>query len=161
MSGAQRVHDTELLKKQCIMKGVDPEEIKGCEYSTSTPLPTPPPKSSYSTATSHRCYGNACIPFLSHPAPHLDVYSTSFTPTYLTPLARSLAPPHHHTHRHRCVPVRRTAARRRGHWIGACCDAFPWSRQRSQDLNIPPRPPAPHTLRNLPKNTLSNASRDS
>jgi aspartyl/asparaginyl-tRNA synthetase len=28
MSGAQRVHDIELLKKQCVMKGVDPEEIK-------------------------------------------------------------------------------------------------------------------------------------
>ena len=28
MSGAQRVHDTELLKKQCVMKGVDPAEIK-------------------------------------------------------------------------------------------------------------------------------------
>ena len=29
MSGAQRVHDVELLKKQCVMKGVDPAEIKG------------------------------------------------------------------------------------------------------------------------------------
>jgi len=28
MSGAQRVHDAELLKKQCIMKGVAPDEIK-------------------------------------------------------------------------------------------------------------------------------------
>jgi aspartyl/asparaginyl-tRNA synthetase len=29
MSGAQRVHDVELLKKQCVMKGVDPAEIQG------------------------------------------------------------------------------------------------------------------------------------
>jgi aspartyl-tRNA synthetase len=29
MSGAQRVHDTELLKKGCLLKGVNPEDIKG------------------------------------------------------------------------------------------------------------------------------------
>ena len=28
MSGAQHVHDTDLLKKQCVMKGVNPEDIK-------------------------------------------------------------------------------------------------------------------------------------